>query len=194
MINSAKVKIILLRRSWTLNMLITVPSMVLRPVFYVLRSILRHPAHRGHSNHPRCTAGSGNLLFGTLTESVSGDLKLLCQVSLAENLDFAAGAANQAGVRQLLDADAGTILKPLQLPDIDYLTPYGESAIAKTPFRQPAKQGHLPTLIKRERGRAGPAATAFVASTAGLAASTTPAPANPLTTPMSTCDGSYFMI
>jgi hypothetical protein len=175
-------------------MLIAVPSMVLRPVFYVLRSIWRHPAHRGHSNHHRCTAGSGNLLFGTLAESVSGNLQLLCQVSLAENLDFASGAANQTGVRQLLDTDIGAILKPLQLPDIDYFAPYGESAIAKTPFGQPAKQGYLPTLVQRERGRAGSAAAAFGAPTAGLAASTTPAPTDPLTMPMSTCDGSYFMI
>jgi hypothetical protein len=175
-------------------MLITVPSMVLRPVFYVLRSISRYPAHRGHSNHHRCTAGGGNFLFGTFAESVSGDLQPLGQVSFTENLDSAAGTANQAGVGQLLDPDAGTIFKPLELADIDYFAPYGEITIAKAPFGQPAKQGYLPTFVQRERGRAGPAAAAFTAPAAGLAASAPPPPADPLTTPVSTCDGSYFMI
>jgi hypothetical protein len=175
-------------------MLIAVPSMVLRPVSYVLRSIWRHPAHRGHSNHHCCTAGGGNLLFGALTESVSGNLQPLGQVSFAENLDSAAGAADQAGLGQLLDPDAGAVFKPFELADIDYFAPYGEITIAKASFGQPAKQGYLPAFIQRERGRTRPAAAAFVAPTAGLAGSTTPATTNPLTTLMSTCDGSYFMI
>jgi len=159
-----------------------------------LRSISHHPAHREHSNHRRCTAGGGNLLFGTFAESVGGNLQPLGQVSFAENLDSAAGAANQAGVGQLLDTDAGTIFKPFELADINYFAPYGELAVAEAPLGQPAKQRYLPAFIERERGRAGPAAAAFVAPAAGLAGSATAASAEPLTTLMSTCDRSYLMI
>jgi hypothetical protein len=131
-------------------MLTTVPSIVLCPVSCLSRSFWRHPAHQGHSNHRRCAAGSGNLLLGTPAEFVSGDLQFLRQVSFAENLDPAVGAVNQASVRQLLNTDSGTIFKPLQLADIDYFAPQGESAIAKTSLGHPAKQGHLSTFIKRE--------------------------------------------
>lgn len=79
---------------------------------------------------------------------MSNNLQLLREVTLAENLDPAACAANQAGVGQLLDPNARTIFKPLQLPNIDYLTPYGETAIAETAFWQPTKQRYLSALIQ----------------------------------------------
>ena len=50
-----------------------------------------------------------------LAELVGGHLELLGQLAVAEDLDLAGGARNQAGLRKLLDADLRAVVEPLQL-------------------------------------------------------------------------------
>ena len=63
----------------------------------------------------RGAAAIDDLLLGALAELVRGHLELLGQLAVAEDLDLAGAAKDQAGLRELLDADLRPVLEPLQL-------------------------------------------------------------------------------
>jgi hypothetical protein len=69
------------------------------------RSFSHKTAHERNLNHLSRSAGSGDFLFGRLTEFVGAYLQFPGQISLAQNLNPTLYTVDETGLGQLFDAD-----------------------------------------------------------------------------------------